>query len=149
MRESIVFTGRLEHGVLARLMPAAESVLMPSMFPEAFGMVAAEAAACGALPISASHSGLAEVTAVLAQGVSRQVSPLLSFERGMRAVDGIAEAINGWLALDERTREEARAQLAETARSRFSWERVADGVLAGARGRLDLLDSVPGSPRFA
>jgi glycosyltransferase involved in cell wall biosynthesis len=149
MRESVVFTGRLEHGVLARLMPAAESVLMPSMFPEAFGMVAAEAAACGALPISASHSGLAEVTAVLARGVSKEIGQLLSFERGMRAVDGIAEAINGWLELDEQTREEARAQLALTARARFSWEKVAESVLAGTRGRLDLLDSVPGSPRFA
>ena len=149
MRESVVFTGRLEHGVLAGLMPAAESVLMPSMFPEAFGMVAAEAAACGALPISAAHSGLAEVTAVLAQGVSKEVAPLLSFERGMRAVEGIADAVNGWLDLDEQTREEARDQLAQTARARFSWERVADGVLAGARGRLDLLDSVPGSPPFA
>ena len=39
---------------------------MPSTFPEAFGMVAAEAAACGALPLSAAHSGLAEVTTTLA-----------------------------------------------------------------------------------
>jgi glycosyltransferase involved in cell wall biosynthesis len=149
MRETIVFTGRLEHGVLARLMPAAESILMPSMFPEAFGMVAAEAAASGALPISAAHSGLAEVTAVLARGVSKEVAPLLSFERGMLAVEGIAGCVNGWLDLDERTREQAREQLAETARARFSWERVADGVIAGARGRLDLLDAVPGTPRFA
>jgi glycosyltransferase involved in cell wall biosynthesis len=149
MHESVVFTGRLEHGVLARLMPAAECVLMPSMFPEAFGMVAAEAAACGALPISASHSGLAEVTGILAQGVSKEISPLLSFERGMRSVEGIAECINGWLDLDERTQEEARAQLAKTARARFSWEKVAEGVLAGARGHLDLLDTVPDSSPFA
>ena len=98
---------------------------------------------------AAAHSGLAEVTAVLAHGVSKEVAPLLSFERGMRAVEGIADCINGWLDLDEQTREKARAQLAETARARFSWERVADGVLAAARGRLDLLDAVPGSPRFA
>jgi hypothetical protein len=67
----------------------------------------------------------------------------------MLAVEGIAGCVNGWLDLDERTREEAREQLAETARARFSWERVADGVIAGARGRLDLLDAVPGTPRFA
>ena len=29
-----------------------------STFPEAFGMVAVEAAACGALPVSAGHSGM-------------------------------------------------------------------------------------------
>jgi glycosyltransferase involved in cell wall biosynthesis len=112
-------------------------------------MVAAEAAACGALPISAAHSGLAEVTAVLARSVSKEVAPLLSFERGMQSVDGIADSVNGWLDLDEETRDEARAQLAETAHARFSWDRVAEGVIAGARGRLDLLDPVPGTPRFA
>ena len=149
MRETIVFTGRLEHGVLARLLPTAESVVMPSMFPEAFGMVAAEGAACGALPVSAAHSGLAEVTATLAQGLSREITPLLSFERGMRAVEGIAEALNGWLDLDEQRRDETRAQLARTARERFSWEKVAESVLAAARGRLDELDLVPGSPPFA
>ena len=42
---------------------------MPSTFPEAFGMVAAEAAACGALPVVARHSGLAEVAATLAEAV--------------------------------------------------------------------------------
>ena len=47
MRESIVFTGRLDHGELARLLPSAEEIIVPSMFPEAFGMVAAEGAACG------------------------------------------------------------------------------------------------------
>lgn len=149
MHETVVFTGRLEHGELARLMPVSECVLMPSMFPEAFGMVAAEAAACGSLPISAAHSGLAEVTAILARGVSKEVSPLLSFERGMRSVEGIADCINGWLDLDERTRDEAREQLAETARARFSWERVAEGVLAGARGHLDRLDLVPDHSPFA
>src|SRR3712207_9004216 len=40
--------------------PAAEAMAVTSTFPEAFGMVAAEAAACGALPVVAAHSGLAE-----------------------------------------------------------------------------------------
>ena len=53
-----MFTGRLDHEELAELLPACEALVVPSTFPEAFGMVAAEAAACGALPISAAHSGL-------------------------------------------------------------------------------------------
>jgi glycosyltransferase involved in cell wall biosynthesis len=149
MRETIVFTGRLEHGELGRLLPTAQSVVMPSMFPEAFGMVAAEAAACGALPISAAHSGLAEVSAVLAQGLPRNVAPLLGFERGMQSVDGIAQNLTDWLDLDERSREQARERLAQTARERFSWDQVAESVLSGARGRLDELDLVPGSSPFS
>ena len=67
--ERILFSGRLEHDELARLLPACSSLVVPSTFPEAFGMVAAEAAACGTLPISAAHSGLAEVSGVLAAHV--------------------------------------------------------------------------------
>ena len=55
---------------------------MPSTFPEAFGMVAAEAAACGALPLSAGHSGMAEVTAMLAPALEPDLRELLSFEVG-------------------------------------------------------------------
>ena len=88
MRETIVFTGRLEHGELARLLPATDEVVVPSMFPEAFGMVAAEAAASGALPICAAHSGLAEVASILGERLPPTVRELLTFERGMRVRRG-------------------------------------------------------------
>ena len=51
--QRIHFTGRLEHSDLPDLLPACEAQVVPSTFPEAFGMVAVEAAACGALPLSA------------------------------------------------------------------------------------------------
>jgi len=140
MRESIVFTGRLEHGELARLLPATQALVVPSMFPEAFGMVAAEAAACGALPICAAHSGLAEVASMLATRLSKPLRQLLTFERGMRAVDGIAYALNAWLDLDDDVREAARRRLAQTARDRFGWEKVAEGVIAAAQGKVELLE---------
>ena len=47
--------------------------MAPSTFPEAFGMVAAEGAATGALPVVARHSGLAEVSSALAERVSATV----------------------------------------------------------------------------
>jgi glycosyltransferase involved in cell wall biosynthesis len=140
LRESVVFTGRLDHGELAKLLPAAEAMVVPSMFPEAFGMVAAEAAACGALPICAAHSGLAEAAALLGHGLPEDAQRLLTFERGMRAVDGIAHALNTWLALDAGARQDIRARLVRTAQERFGWDRVAEGVLAAAQGRLDLLE---------
>ena len=65
----VTWVGRLEHDELADLLPAAEAMVVPSTFPEAFGMVAAEAAACGALPVVARHSGLAEVAETLAGAV--------------------------------------------------------------------------------
>ncbi len=67
--ERVLLTGRLDHDELSEVLPACEAVVVPSTFPEAFGMVAAEAAACGALPVSAAHSGLAEVSGTLAAAV--------------------------------------------------------------------------------
>ena len=52
---SVEFSGRLEHDEVATPVAASDALVFPSTFPEAFGMVAAEAAAAGALPVSARH----------------------------------------------------------------------------------------------
>src|SRR5215212_576352 len=137
--ERIHFTGRLEHDDLPDLLPACEAQVMPSTFPEAFGMVAAEAAACGALPLSAGHSGMAEVTAMLAPALEPELRPLLSFDVGPSAVEQIAAKLITWLTLDPAERDRARAALAAEAARHYSWESVAEGVIAAAQGRLDAL----------
>jgi glycosyltransferase involved in cell wall biosynthesis len=143
----VSFTGRLEHGDLPAALPAFSAQVVPSTFPEAFGMVAVEAAACGALPVSAAHSGLAEVTAALAPELPPAIAPLTSFEVGPGAVEEIAARLVEWLRLGEAERAEARAALARTARGRYSWESVADGVIAAAEGRLGELPSpAPSAP---
>ncbi len=130
------FTGRLEHSDLPGLLPACEAQVVPSTFPEAFGMVAVEAAACGALPLSASHSGLAEVTAVLREAVEEDVRPLLEFERGPGTVREIAEKLVRWLSLPDDRRAAASAALSELARARYGWESVAESVIAASQGDL-------------
>ena len=65
-----LFTGPLEHRHLRHLLAFADACVVPSIFPEAFGMVAAEAAAAGCPPLVARHSGLAEVAAGLDDGLS-------------------------------------------------------------------------------
>ena len=102
-------------------------------------MVAAEAAACGALPVSAGHSGLAEVSRVLAAGLPDPVRLWLSFPLDDDAVDGIAERLIAWLTAPAALRDAARAALATVARERYSWEGVARGVLAASAGQLDAL----------
>jgi glycosyltransferase involved in cell wall biosynthesis len=89
--------------------------------------------------LSASHSGLAEVTRQLQEAVDEDVRPLLSFERGPGAVREIADKLSAWLAMDPEARDAARAALSEEARRRFGWEGVARGVIAAAQGRLDEL----------
>lgn len=135
----IHFTGRLEHDDLPDLLPACEAQVVPSTWPEAFGMVAAEAASCGALPVSAAHSGLAEVSKILAGALDEDVRPLLSFELADDAVEQIADRLVRWLQLDPERRAAASQALSDIARERFSWEGVAGGVIAAAEGRLDAL----------
>ena len=88
--ERVVLTGRLEHDELAELLPACQALVVPSTFPEAFGMVAAEAASCGVLPVSAAHSGLLEVSDALAEAVPPAAAGWLSFIVDDRAVRSLA-----------------------------------------------------------
>jgi glycosyltransferase involved in cell wall biosynthesis len=132
--ERIVFTGRLDHDELADILPACAALVVPSTFPEAFGMVAAEAAACGVLPVSAGHSGLAEVSEALAREVPPAAAGWLSFPVDDGAVRAIAERVVGWLEADRALRARTRAALVSVARERWSWEGVARGVVEAAHG---------------
>jgi glycosyltransferase involved in cell wall biosynthesis len=138
---SIEFIGRLEHDEVAELLPEAEALVMPSTFPEAFGMVAVEAAACGTLPVSAGHSGMLEVSRQLAPGLPPEVAELISFPVELGAVEAIADRLGRWLALPEPERRVAREALVETVGRLWSWEGVARGVLAASAGELRELPS--------
>ncbi len=148
--EGIVFTGRLEHADLSSVLPACSSIVVPSTFPEAFGMVAAEGAACGALPVSAAHSGLAEVSRELSAALAPEQRELLSFELGPRAVEELAGKLVRWLSRPADERDLLAGQVAERARRRYGWQGVAEGVIAAAQGRLsELPEPAPGSAASA
>jgi len=88
--ERTLFTGPLEHRHLVHLLPLATATVVPSVFPEAFGMVAAEAAAAGSPPVVARHSGLAEVAAGLEESYPARFRGLASFTSG----DGCRPALS-------------------------------------------------------
>jgi glycosyltransferase involved in cell wall biosynthesis len=119
--DRVVFTGAMDHAELACLIPLADAAVVPSVLPEAFGMVAAEAAACGVMPIVSGHSGLAEVA--------------LGLGRSARTFDGTAADLAA--RIDEIVRMGApeRRALGEIGRAvvaaRWSWEKVAADLLAG------------------
>jgi glycosyltransferase involved in cell wall biosynthesis len=122
-----LFTGALEHRHLVHLLPLADATVVPSIFPEAFGMVAAEAAAAGSPPIVARHSGLAEIAEGLEAEYPPDLTHLSSFATGDAAE--LAQKLNELLALPP----ERRAQLARAARlaatKRWSWRGVAERLL--------------------
>jgi glycosyltransferase involved in cell wall biosynthesis len=136
MDADITWAGRLEHAELSDVLPAAEAMVVPSTFPEAFGMVAAEAAAAGALPVVARHSGLAEVARTLAAAVPEPARRMLTFDVGPQAVTQLAEALSGWLEAPQDLRAATRAGIVAATRETYSWDGVARSVIAAAQGDL-------------
>jgi glycosyltransferase involved in cell wall biosynthesis len=126
----ILFTGPLEHRHLTRLLPLADACVVPSIFPEAFGMVAAEAAAAGCPPLVARHSGLAEVADGLEAECPPELRDLASFRTG--DVADLAATLARILGLGHAE----RAALVEAGRRaavrNWSWAGVADRILAQA-----------------
>ncbi len=116
------------------MLPACSALVVPSTFPEAFGMVAVEAGACGALPISAAHSGLAEVSEALAGELAPQAAQWLSFPLDDNAVRALGERLVAWLGADAELRAHTRDALVAAVRERWSWQGVARGVIAAAAG---------------
>lgn len=137
LADRVLLSGRLEHEELAEVLPACSALVVPSTFPEAFGMVAAEAAACGVLPVSAAHSGLAEVSRELARAVPPEAAGWLSFAVDDGAVRSLAACLLGWFSAGPELAARTRTGLIETARQRWSWDGVARTVIAAARGDLD------------
>jgi glycosyltransferase involved in cell wall biosynthesis len=134
LQERITFTGRLDHEELAEVLPACSALVVPSTFPEAFGMVAVEAGACGALPMSAAHSGLAEVSQELARELPPEAVAWLSFPIDNGAVQALGERLVAWLGADRALQDRTRAALVAAVRERWSWQGVARGVIAAAGG---------------
>jgi glycosyltransferase involved in cell wall biosynthesis len=125
--ERALFTGPLEHRHLAALIPLTDVTVVPSIFPEAFGMVAAEAAAAGSLPLVAHHSGLAEIASGVAAEYPDGYGELASFQTG--DASELGEKLRRLLSLEPAE----RAELVEAARKavvdRWSWAEVASRLL--------------------
>jgi glycosyltransferase involved in cell wall biosynthesis len=130
--DRVVFTGRLDHRYAPEVVAALDVLVVPSTLEEAFGMVAAEGAAAGALPLVARHSSLAEVAEALEAAVGHPGA--LSFEPGPGATRRLAAALEELLAVPA----EERRGLALAARghvgAEWSWERTAERLLEAAGG---------------
>jgi glycosyltransferase involved in cell wall biosynthesis len=126
--ERTLFTGPFEHRHLVHLLPLADVTVVPSIFPEAFGMVAAEAAAAGCPPLVARHSGLAEVANGLEDEYPPKLRHLASFATGDSRE--LAAKLNELLALPDADRDALRAAARRAVVARWSWTSVAERLLA-------------------
>jgi glycosyltransferase involved in cell wall biosynthesis len=126
----IHFTGRLDHRYAPQALAAMDVLVVPSVLAEAFGMVAAEGAAAGAVPLVARHSGLAEVAATLEAATKRP--GMLSYAPGPGSVARLAAGLATLLDLPEDERARLRLDVARTAATTWTWERSAEALLSAA-----------------
>jgi glycosyltransferase involved in cell wall biosynthesis len=120
-------TGPLEHRHLRHLLALADLCVVPSIFPEAFGMVAAEAAAAGCPPVVAHHSGLAEIADGLGETYPAGLRHLASFAN--RDPDALRGVITGVLGLASDDRRALREAARRAAVERWSWAGIARHLL--------------------
>jgi glycosyltransferase involved in cell wall biosynthesis len=123
-----LFTGALEHRHLRHLLPLCHVAVVPSIFPEAFGMVAAEAAAAGVLPVVSAHSGLAEVAAGIGEEIGPEAAALLTFDTG--DAGALHDRLAAILALPAERRAELGLAGRRAVERRWSWRVVAEKLLA-------------------
>jgi glycosyltransferase involved in cell wall biosynthesis len=126
----IAFTGRLDHRYAPEAVAAMDALVVPSTLDEAFGMVAAEAAAAGALPVVARHSSLAEVARAL-EGAAG-VPGAMSFESGDGATRRLAERLRALLGRSPADRRDLVAAVRQHVADEWTWERTAERLLSVA-----------------
>ncbi|MDX6532906.1 MAG: hypothetical protein QOF68_650, partial [Gaiellales bacterium] len=109
------------HAQLQALVPLAEAIVVPSVLPEAFGMVAAEAASCGVVPVVSNHSGLAEVAAGLGDAGR-------TFDG---TVPGLVSVLDDLLSLPSAERRALGLVGRKQVQERWSWEGIGSRLLDG------------------
>ena len=122
----VQWPGRLEHAALSQVLPHFDVLVVPSVLAEAFGMVAAEAAACGVFPIVPDHSGIGEVGRAIEVAIG--ASGLLTYDPA-QPLEGIARCIDSVFAIPIEDRTAMAERAVALARERWSWRVVADRIL--------------------
>jgi glycosyltransferase involved in cell wall biosynthesis len=125
--ERVTWLGLVDHAVLAQLWPLGELSIVPSVLAEAFGMVAAEAAACGCVPVVADHSGLADAASVIELDGVEPVRFAIEEPLGT-AIGTLAAALIARLDLDAEERARQSAQARANVAAAWGWDELAAQV---------------------
>src|SRR5215210_1844959 len=131
MEDGVQFVGPLGHGDLVRLVPAADVGVVPSIFPETFGLVAAEFAASGVVPFVADHSGLREAGEIIGRGLQ------FDLHVGMDGFEkNLAHALTEYLELPDDERRRCGEAVRRNCVEHLSWGTLAER-LVGLVGQRD------------
>ena len=133
-RKRIVITGILDHETLSELLPLASLAVVPSKWPEAFGMVAVEAMASGVLPLCNYHAGLRDVVDEVATALP-ELADLIKLDRD-KFIDQLPEKISQALKFlyphgyrNQMVRSKVGKQLRLISIEKFSWDGISKRLL--------------------
>ena len=117
---------------LVNLLPAMDVLIAPSVFPEAFGMVAIEAASCGVYPVLTYQSAFREIGDQIRELVDGRVH-IDNVELNANASDNIANNTNAYLKTRDNMSESQLIAFKESLRKlvvdNYSWEGIAEKYL--------------------
>jgi len=130
----ITVTGILDHKTLSELLPLASLAIVPSKWPEAFGMVAVEAMAAGVLPLCNYHAGLLDVVDEV-KVASTELAEIMRMDLD-KFVDQLPDKVQNALFFlyphgfeIQSARRKVGEQLRRIAVEKFSWDDIAKRLL--------------------
>ncbi|MEI6857467.1 glycosyltransferase family 4 protein [Psychrilyobacter sp.] len=115
--DNVVFLGKLGHDTLPHIIKKHNLIVVPSIFPESFGMVSIEGMSQGLIPIVSNHSGLKEIISFKEN--------LVDLDRNI--VEGFEKAINNNLKKLRETPDLKEKFIEES--KKYSFESVAEILL--------------------
>jgi glycosyltransferase involved in cell wall biosynthesis len=124
LEDGVEFVGPLYHAELAKLLPVADVGVVPSIFPETFGLVAAEFAASEVVPFVANHSGLREAGEMIGRGLP------FDLRVGMDAFEeNLARALTDYLRLPDEERQRCGEVVRSNCVEHLSWGTLAERLV--------------------
>jgi glycosyltransferase involved in cell wall biosynthesis len=125
MQDDVLFVGPLYHGDLTKVVPAADAAAVSSIFPETFGLVAAEFAASGVVPFVSDHSGLREAGEIVGRSLP------FDLRIGMDGFEqNFAKALSDYLKLPEEERRRCEEVVRRNCVEHLSWGTLAEKLVA-------------------
>lgn len=132
---AFVLTGFLGHNQLKSLIACADITVATSIFPEAFGLVAAEALSSGIIPVQTDHSGFSEVIKRYIDEFDdvfdRHSLKLLALDDQLvlNLASNISVLLSDYQAMSSQERQQLRQRARKISVDNYSWESVVKNYL--------------------
>jgi len=123
--QRILFTGKLQHEELSNVLPFMDILFMPSLLPEAFGLVAIEAMACGVFPVMSYFSGMKDIVDTASKYLDPNLMNLMKIDMENPLLD-LQKRFPALLDLARKKDASLRNTLRKIVAENFTWNSVAN-----------------------